>query len=106
MIPLVHLHRSFGSSTLPTVRTALAALCLLSPLVAQRTAKSLDAAWRRDPFTKNEAAAMKAAGKQDLTVHWYDADHAFANPTGSRYDEEDARLSWARTLAFFRKNLG
>ena len=51
-------------------------------------------------------AAMKAAGKQDLTVHWYDADHAFANPTGSRYDEEDARLSWSRTLAFFRKNLG
>jgi len=51
-------------------------------------------------------AAMGAAGKTDLAVHWYDADHAFANPTGSRYDEEDARVSWSRTLAFFREHLG
>jgi carboxymethylenebutenolidase len=51
-------------------------------------------------------AAMQAAGKTELTVHWYDANHAFANPSGSRYDEEDARVSWSRTLAFFRKHLG
>jgi carboxymethylenebutenolidase len=49
-------------------------------------------------------AAMKEAGKP-LTVHWYVADHAFANPTGNRYDEEDARLAWSRTLAFFAENL-
>jgi carboxymethylenebutenolidase len=48
---------------------------------------------------------MKRAGKRDLTVHWYVADHAFANPTGARYDAEDAALAWARTLAFFEKNL-
>jgi len=35
-------------------------------------------------------AAMQAAGKTNLTVHWYDADHAFANPSGSRYEEDDA----------------
>lgn len=49
--------------------------------------------------------AMTAAGKTDLTVHWYDADHAFANPSGSRYDAEDARLAWGRTLAFFKRHL-
>ena len=47
---------------------------------------------------------MAKAGKP-LTVHWYVADHAFANPTGARYDEADAKLAWSRTLAFFRKHL-
>lgn len=51
-------------------------------------------------------AAMKDAGKAaNLTVHWYDANHAFANPTGSRYDEEDAALAWGRTQAFFAQHL-
>jgi len=49
--------------------------------------------------------AMKAAGKS-LEAHRYDADHAFANPTGARYDAADAALAWKRTLAFFRANLG
>ncbi len=47
---------------------------------------------------------MKQAGKT-FQSHWYDADHAFANPTGGRYDEADAKLSWGRTLAFFRRHL-
>ena len=50
--------------------------------------------------------AMMSAGKSDLTVHWYVANHAFANPSGGRYDEEDAALSWARTLSFFHQHLG
>ena len=50
-------------------------------------------------------AAMKQAGKTDLTVHWYDANHAFANPTGARYDEEDANLAWQRTLDFYQRHL-
>jgi carboxymethylenebutenolidase len=50
---------------------------------------------------------MEAAGKADtLTVYWYDADHAFANPTGSRYDEKNAALSWERTTAFLKEQLG
>lgn len=49
--------------------------------------------------------SMAAAGKTDLAVHWYEANHAFANPTGSRYDEADANLAWERTLAFYRKHL-
>ena len=49
-------------------------------------------------------AAMKAAGKA-FTSHWYEADHAFANPSGGRYDEADAKLAWRRTLTFFAKTL-
>ena len=51
--------------------------------------------------------AMKEAGKaEQLTVWWYDADHAFANPTGARYDAEDAKLAWERTQIFLKKTLG
>ena len=49
-------------------------------------------------------AAMQQAGKR-LDAHWYDADHAFANPTSARYDAADAALAWQRTLAFLRANL-
>ncbi len=48
--------------------------------------------------------ALEATGK-DAEIHWYVADHAFANPTGERYDEEDAALSWTRTLTFFAEHL-
>lgn len=50
--------------------------------------------------------AMAEAGKEDLEVHWYVAGHAFANPTGSRYDEENAALAWSRTVSFLHKTLG
>ncbi len=44
---------------------------------------------------------LRIAGKDDLlTSHWYTANHAFANPTGGRYDEDDANLAWARTHSF------
>ncbi len=46
-------------------------------------------------------AAMEQAGKS-LTSHWYDANHAFANPTSARYDSGDAKQAWTRTLDFFR----
>lgn len=49
--------------------------------------------------------SMAAAGKTDLSVHWYEANHAFANPTGARYDEADAALAWGRTLAFYKQHL-
>lgn len=50
-------------------------------------------------------ANLRAAGKEDFTFHWYEANHAFANPSGGRYDEEAARVSWQRTLAFFNEHL-
>lgn len=49
--------------------------------------------------------AMDAAGKSH-TTYWYDAAHAFANPTSAVYDSEDAALAWQRTLEFLAANLG
>lgn len=48
--------------------------------------------------------AMQDAGKP-LQTHWYEAGHAFANPSGARYDEADAQLAWRRTVEFFRAHL-
>ena len=49
-------------------------------------------------------AAMAQAGKQ-YESYWYEANHAFANPTGSRYQEAAATLSWQRTTEFFARHL-
>jgi len=60
--------------------------------------------WINKPMVAGFAAAMKQAGKS-LEAYWYEADHAFANPTQARYDEADAKLAWARTLKFLKANL-
>lgn len=49
-------------------------------------------------------AEMKKASKP-LTLYWYDADHAFANPTSANYVERDAALSWQRSVDFLRAAL-
>ena len=61
--------------------------------------------WINDNMVAGFESAMTAAGRP-FTSHWYEADHAFANPTSARYDEADAALAWTRTLAFFADNLG
>lgn len=49
---------------------------------------------------------MDKAGKADLLeVQWSAANHAFANPSGARYDQDDAELAWARTQTFFARYL-
>jgi carboxymethylenebutenolidase len=52
-------------------------------------------------------AALKANGKR-YTIYMYPGvNHAFNNETGgARYNKEAADLAWARTLAFFREQLG
>ena len=49
-------------------------------------------------------AALTRAGKRSLLYTYPGADHVFNFP-GSRHHAEAARLSWARTLAFFREHL-
>jgi carboxymethylenebutenolidase len=50
-------------------------------------------------------AALKSA-KVDFTRHLYpDTRHGFHNNSTPRYNEEQAKLSWERTLAFFKKQL-
>jgi carboxymethylenebutenolidase len=54
-----------------------------------------------DAFKK----AMNKAGN-DITIHNYEgADHAFANPSGERYDPDAAMDAWKKTLAFFDTHL-
>jgi len=51
-------------------------------------------------------AALDRLGKE-ASIHVYEgADHAFANPTGTRYEAEAAEDAWARTVAFFAEHLG
>lgn len=57
------------------------------------------------PMVDGFINSMAEAGKS-LTVYWYEADHAFANPTSARYDEEDAATAWARTTSFLAQSLG
>jgi len=50
-------------------------------------------------------AALRAANVEH-TVHMYPkANHGFHNDTTPRYDEAAAKLSWERTIAFFKQKL-
>jgi carboxymethylenebutenolidase len=60
--------------------------------------------WINQEMVGGFEKAMREAGKR-VTSHWYEADHAFANPTSARYDEDDAKQAWQRTLAFFKEHL-
>lgn len=49
--------------------------------------------------------ALQVLGKDAEIVVYDDADHAFANPSGTRYEPEAAADAWARTLRFLEENL-
>jgi carboxymethylenebutenolidase len=50
-------------------------------------------------------AALEKLGKH-VEIHVYEgAHHAFANPSGTRYDAKAAADAWEKTLAFFAANL-
>jgi len=53
-----------------------------------------------------EFQATLHALKKDATILIYPgADHAFANPSGKRYQAKAAEEAWKQTLAFFKKHL-
>jgi len=58
--------------------------------------------WITPDVVKNFQQAMREAGKT-LEVHSYDARHAFANPSGDRYNTDAARQSWKVVLAFLAR---
>jgi len=60
--------------------------------------------WINRDMVSGFEAAMDVAGKS-YTSYWYDAQHAFANPTSARYDEADAALAWQRTLEFLDRQM-
>ena len=43
--------------------------------------------------------------KKEVTVQIYDADHAFANPSSPKFDNEAAKAAWEKTIAFFKQEL-
>jgi carboxymethylenebutenolidase len=63
-----------------------------------------------DGFVPKEAQAVILAGLKNhpqVTLHTYPGrDHAFARKGGEHYDAKDANLADARTVAFFKTNLG
>jgi carboxymethylenebutenolidase len=63
-----------------------------------------------DQFVPKPAQALILAALKNhpqIEIHAYPGrDHAFARKGGEQYDDHDAMLAGARTLAFFKKNLG
>jgi len=49
--------------------------------------------------------ALQALGKDVEIIVYDDADHAFANPSGTRYQPEAAADAWRRTLEFLDEHL-
>ena len=49
--------------------------------------------------------ALGELGKSATIVVYENADHAFANPSGQRYDEAAASDAWQKTTAFFAEHL-
>jgi len=56
-----------------------------------------------DQVAAFDKALTEAGVKHEF--HAYDADHAFANPSGGRFNGEAAKDAWARTLKFLDANL-
>ncbi|MEM9482853.1 MAG: dienelactone hydrolase family protein [Cyanobacteria bacterium P01_F01_bin.116] len=50
-------------------------------------------------------AALTDLGKEPDIYMYEGANHAFANPSGTRYNAEAAELAWQRTIAFFKEHL-
>ncbi|MEM9292642.1 MAG: dienelactone hydrolase family protein [Acidobacteriota bacterium] len=50
-------------------------------------------------------AALQELGKEATVIVYADADHAFANPTGNRYQEAAATAAWEQSQAFFARHL-
>jgi carboxymethylenebutenolidase len=51
-------------------------------------------------------AALKEHKKEYQAYIYAGANHGFHNDTTGRYDEEDAKLAWTRTVEFFKEKLG
>jgi len=63
----------------------------------------------KDPyFTPAQVDQLEARlkkGQVAYEIYRYQADHAFGNETGERYDPEASKLAWHRTLDFLEEHL-
>lgn len=60
--------------------------------------------WINDEVV-NDFEALAAATGKSMEVHWFDADHAFANPSSPRYQEEAAQKANSIVLSFLKARL-
>jgi carboxymethylenebutenolidase len=60
--------------------------------------------WINRDVVENFRENMRKAGKS-LEVHWFEADHAFANPSNPHYDREAKLEAYRRTIDFIREHL-
>jgi len=60
--------------------------------------------WITPDVVSNYQVAMKTAGKR-LSIHSYDADHAFANPSDPHHDKASADDANKHALDFLKRNL-
>lgn len=49
--------------------------------------------------------AAMAKNKKEVQVLRYDAEHAFANPSGAKYDQKNAAAAWNEAKAFLHRHL-
>ena len=61
--------------------------------------------WINKEMVAGFEAEMQKAGQPAPETYWYEADHAFANPSSGRFDAEDAQLAWRRSMDFFKAHL-
>lgn len=66
---------------------------------------TLDKSINKDMVNGFLSAAKEAGKDEQILTYWYNADHAFANPTGARYDADDAAIAWERTMKFLNAHL-
>lgn len=60
--------------------------------------------WINPEVYGNLEKNLKAAGKS-VTIHEYDADHAFANPSNQEFDEKAASDAKKHAISFLKTNL-
>ncbi|MES2764254.1 MAG: dienelactone hydrolase family protein [Bacteroidota bacterium] len=72
---------------------------LQAPVVGHFASKD---AWITPAIVADFKKNMKAAGKK-LTVHMYNADHAFANPSNPKYNKSLSAQAYKKSIAFFKE---
>lgn len=60
--------------------------------------------WINPKVVAKFAGDMKTDGKK-LTLHQYDADHAFANPSSPNFNNDAAKEAYTHTIAFLKPRL-
>jgi carboxymethylenebutenolidase len=59
--------------------------------------------WINKPVVDAFETQMKQLNKA-ITIHWYDAEHAFANPSNPKFNKDAASDAMTKSIAFIKSN--